>query len=46
MTIGSRAFDKLFVGQVDDLRLHNRALAGDEIDRLAVHYRPRMILSG
>jgi hypothetical protein len=46
MTIGSRAFDKPFVGQVDDLRLYNRVLAADEIDRLAVHYRPRMILSG
>jgi uncharacterized protein DUF1553/uncharacterized protein DUF1549/concanavalin A-like lectin/glucanase superfamily protein/cytochrome c len=46
MTIGSRAFDKPFVGQVDDLRVYNRVLAADEIDRLAVHYRPRMILSG
>jgi Protein of unknown function (DUF1553)/Protein of unknown function (DUF1549)/Concanavalin A-like lectin/glucanases superfamily/Planctomycete cytochrome C len=35
-----------FGGQLDDLRLYARALTAQEIDQLAIHYAPRVILSG
>ncbi len=35
-----------FLGQVDDLRLYNRALTAGEVEDLAINYRSRAILSG
>jgi len=35
-----------FTGQIDELRLYNRALGPEEITQLAVHYSPRVIVSG
>ena len=35
-----------FLGQIDDLRLYNRVLTGSEVEDLALHIRPRAILSG
>ena len=35
-----------FIGQIDDLRLYNRVLTAGEVEDLAIHYRPRAILSG
>ena len=35
-----------FVGQIDDLRLYNRALTAGEIEQLAIHYTVQVILSG
>ena len=47
LTLGAAArSDRRFVGQIDDLRLYNRVLTGGEIEDLALHYRPRAILSG
>ncbi|HET7216819.1 MAG TPA: DUF1553 domain-containing protein [Vicinamibacterales bacterium] len=46
LTVGNRAFTKPFVGQIDDLRLYSRALPDEQITRLAMHYRPRVVLSG
>ena len=46
LRLGGRAFGPPFVGQIDDLRLYNRALTPDQIEGLALHYRTRAILSG
>ncbi len=46
LTLGHRAFGPPFVGQIDDLRLYNRALTPAEIDRLALHYAANAIVSG
>jgi hypothetical protein len=35
-----------FRGQLDDVRLYNRALTPQEVEQLAVHYTPGAILSG
>jgi hypothetical protein len=43
---GGRAFGPPFVGQIDDLRIYDRAVAAERIERLALHYRVRAILSG
>jgi hypothetical protein len=44
--LGSKSFGKPYVGQIDDLRLYDRVLSAKEIEQLAIHYRPRAILSG
>jgi hypothetical protein len=44
--VGSGALGQPFVGQIDDLRLYGRALAPGEVEQLAVHYVPRVLLSG
>jgi hypothetical protein len=46
LRVGSKAIGKAYVGNIDDLRFYNRTLAPEEIDRLAIHYTPRVILSG
>ena len=46
LTLGSKALGPPFVGQIDDLRLYNRVLTPGEVEHLAIHYRPRAILSG
>ena len=46
LRIGSKALGKPFVGQIDDLRLYNRALTATQIEQLALHYTVRVILSG
>jgi hypothetical protein len=35
LTVGSKALGKPFIGQLDDLRLYDRALAPDEVEALA-----------
>ncbi len=45
LRLGSRVAGAAFVGQIDDLRLYNRALTPQEIDDLAIHYTTRVILS-
>ena len=46
LRIGSRSLGNPFVGQVDDLRVYGRTLTPAEIEQLAIHYPPRVILSG
>jgi mono/diheme cytochrome c family protein len=46
LQLGSKAFGKPFVGQIDDLRLYNRALTPEQVEQLALHYAVRVILSG
>jgi Protein of unknown function (DUF1553)/Protein of unknown function (DUF1549)/Concanavalin A-like lectin/glucanases superfamily/Planctomycete cytochrome C len=46
LRVGSRALGKPFVGQIDDLRLYDRALTPSEIEQIAIHNPPRAILSG
>jgi Protein of unknown function (DUF1553)/Protein of unknown function (DUF1549)/Concanavalin A-like lectin/glucanases superfamily/Planctomycete cytochrome C len=46
LQIGYQPFGKPFKGQLDDLRLYNRALAENEITELAVSYPVFMVLSG
>jgi hypothetical protein len=35
-----------FSGQLDDLRFYDRALTAAEVEDLAIHYAPRVVLSG
>ena len=44
--LGSKTLGKPFYGLIDDLRLYNRALTPEQIEQLAVHDRPRAIISG
>jgi hypothetical protein len=46
LRVGSKTLGKPFVGQIDDLRLYNRALTPKQIEQLALHYTVRVILSG
>jgi hypothetical protein len=46
LRLGSKALGRPFVGNVDDLRLYGRALTPQEVEHLAIHYMPRVILSG
>jgi uncharacterized protein DUF1553/uncharacterized protein DUF1549/concanavalin A-like lectin/glucanase superfamily protein len=46
LLVGSKTIGEPFVGQIDDLRLYNRALTPEQAERLARHYKPRVILSG
>jgi hypothetical protein len=46
LRLGSAALGQPFVGQIDDLRFYRRALAPEQIDRLAIHHPTRVVLSG
>jgi hypothetical protein len=46
LRVGSKALGKPYTGQIDDLRLYDRALTPEQIAQLAIHYRVRAILSG
>ena len=46
LRVGSKAVGKGFVGNIDDLRFYSRTLTPEQIERLAIHYTPRIILSG
>jgi mono/diheme cytochrome c family protein len=46
LRLGSPSPGPAFVGQIDDLRIYNRALTPEEINDLAIHYTVRVILSG
>ena len=46
LSVGRGALGPPYVGQLDDLRLYNRVLTAADIEDLAIHYRPRAILSG
>ena len=46
LTIGRGALGPPFIGQIDDLRLYNRALTALEAADLAINHRSRAILSG
>ncbi len=46
LMIGNKAFGKPYKGQLDDLRIYNRVLTPEEIERLAVHYPIEAYLSG
>jgi hypothetical protein len=45
-SLGSKALGQPFVGQIDDLRLYNRTLTPEQIEKIALHYQPRVIVSG
>src|SRR5205823_9195290 len=46
LRVGSKALGSAFVGQLDDLRVYNRALTPEQIEQLAIHDPVRAILSG
>ena len=46
LRLGSKALGKPFSGGIDDLRLYNRALTPDQIEHLAIHLAPRVVISG
>jgi hypothetical protein len=46
LRLGSKPMGKAFYGAIDDLRLYSKVLAEDQIEDLAIHYRPRVIVSG
>jgi hypothetical protein len=46
LRLGLKSLGIPFFGAIDDLRFYNRVLTRDEIDGLAIHYRPRTIVSG
>jgi len=46
LRLGNRAMGPAFVGEIDDLRFYDRVLAPDRIERLAIHYPSRVVLSG
>jgi hypothetical protein len=46
LTVGRKALGPPYAGQIDDLRLYSRALTAAEVEDLAIHHRPRVILSG
>ena len=46
LRVGSKALGRPFVGQLDDLRLYNRALTPQQVEDLAIHHPMRVILSG
>ncbi len=46
LRVGSKTLGKPFVGQLDDLRLYNRALTREQVEDLAIHHPMRVILSG
>ncbi len=46
LRLGSKELGRPFVGQIDDLRLYNRALTLAQVEDLALHYPARVILSG
>jgi hypothetical protein len=46
LRLGSKDLGTPFVGQIDDLRLYNRALTPSQVADLALHHPVRVILSG
>jgi hypothetical protein len=46
LRVGTKALGRPFVGQLDDLRLYNRALTKQQVEDLAIHHPMRVILSG
>jgi mono/diheme cytochrome c family protein len=46
LRVGSQALGRPFVGQLDDMRLYNRALTPQQVEDLAIHHPMRVILSG
>lgn len=46
LRLGSKALGKPFLGQIDDLRLYRRTLTPEQIEQLAIHYAPRVVISG
>jgi hypothetical protein len=46
LQIGNKQLGKPFAGSIDDLRLYGRVLTREQIERLAIHYAPRVIISG
>ncbi len=46
LRVGSKTLGRPFVGQLDDLRLYNRALTPQQVEDLAIHHPMRVILSG
>ena len=46
LRVGSKALGTPFTGQLDDLRLYNRALTPAQIEQLAIHDTVRVIVSG
>jgi hypothetical protein len=46
LRVGSKTLGSPFRGVLDDLRLYNRVLSSREVEELALHYRPRAVLSG
>jgi len=46
LQIGNKQLGKVYSGGVDDLRIYNRALTGEEIEQLAIHYPIHAIFSG
>ena len=46
LRVGSKLLGRGYVGNIDDLRFYNRTLSPEQIERLAIHYTPRVILSG
>jgi len=46
LRVGAKALGRPFVGQLDDLRLYNRALTPQQVEDLAIHHPMRVILSG
>ena len=46
LRVGNKSLGKPFFGLIDDLRLYSCALSRGEIERLAIHYRPRVMLAG
>ena len=46
LRLGSKTLGLPFVGQIDDLRLYNRTLTPEQIEQIALHYQPRVVLSG
>ena len=46
LRLGSKALGDPFVGQIDELRLYNRTLTPEQIEQIALHYQPRVVLAG
>ncbi len=46
LRVGRKALGQPFVGQIDDLRLYDRTLPPAEVEQLAIHDTPRVIISG
>ena len=46
LSVGAKALGSAFVGQIDELRLYDRTLRPGQIEQLALHYAPRVVLSG
>jgi mono/diheme cytochrome c family protein len=46
LTLGSKTLGPPFVGQIDDLRIYNRTLTPEQVEQIALHYQPRVVISG